>query len=150
VQALRLFLDTNIYILGAADFTTAEGRILNWLEQANSDDYQIELLVSGELVDQVARVAKRLTNKDNAGQLINRILAYSRICYVALNDDEIEFWLAQGTIPREDIEIYLTAKTGNAQCFISSNRKLIRALVEQNQEFECLTPAEFVRKYLPP
>ena len=97
MPVLRLFLDTNIYILGAADFTTAEGQILNWLEQVDSDGYEIELLVSGELLDQVARVAKRLTNKDNAGQLINRILAYLRICYVALNDDEIEFWLTQGT-----------------------------------------------------
>jgi predicted nucleic acid-binding protein len=149
VSILRLFLDTNVYILGAADSTTPEGRILNWLEQVNPEDHQIELLVSGELLDQVARVAKRLTNKDKAGQLINRILTHPKIFYIALNDDEIEFWLTQGTIPREDIEIYLTAKTGNAQCFVSSNHKLIRALVEQSQEFECLTPAEFVSKYLP-
>lgn len=149
MSLLRLFLDTNIYILGAADSTTLEGQILIWLEQHGSDDAQIELLVSAELLDQVARVAKRLTNKDQAGQLLSQILNYSSICYVSLDSNEIEFWLTQDMIPREDLEIYLTAKTGNAQCFVSSNRKLIRALAKQNQDFECLTPEEFIKKYLP-
>jgi predicted nucleic acid-binding protein len=149
MASLRLFLDTNIYILGATDLNTSEGQILLWLEQLSFDDDQVALLVSEELLDQVARVAKRLTNKDLAGQLISQILNYSSICYVSLDSDEIEFWLTQGMIPREDIEIYLTAKTGNAQCFVSSNRKLIRALAKQNQDFECLTPEEFIKKYLP-
>lgn len=149
VTSLRLFLDTNIYILGAADATTPEGQILAWLEQIEPNTHQIEILISEEVIDQILRVAKRLTNKDRAGQLINQILNYSGIRYVSLENNEIEFWLAQNTIPREDVEVYLTARTGKAQCFVSANHKLIRALAEQNQEFECLTPAEFVQKYLP-
>ncbi|NJO78784.1 MAG: hypothetical protein HC827_09805 [Cyanobacteria bacterium RM1_2_2] len=148
MSLLRLFLDTNIYILGAVNSTTSEGQILIWLEQLESSS-QVELVVSEELLDQVARVAKRLTNKDQAGRLINRILKYPRIFYVSFNNDEIGFWLNQGTIPSEDVEIYLTAKTGDAQCFVSSNRKLIRTLVTETKEFECLTPEEFIKKYLP-
>ncbi len=51
-------------------------------------------------------------------------------------------------IPQEDIGIYLTAHNGQARYFISSNRELIRALVEKTGEFECFTPQEFVEKYL--
>lgn len=48
--------------------------------------------------------------------------------------------LTDGTIPNEDIEVYLTAKLGNSDCFVSSNRKLIKAIAT----FECLTPREFI------
>ena len=53
-----------------------------------------------------------------------------------------------GVIPREDVGVYLTAQEGKAQCFISANHELIRALALETGEFECLTPAEFVGKYL--
>lgn len=78
MTSLRLFLDTNIYILGAADSTTSEGQILMWLQQVRSDDDQIELLVSEELLNQITRVARRLTNKDQAGRLLDRILKHPK------------------------------------------------------------------------
>lgn len=53
-----------------------------------------------------------------------------------------------GELPSEDIGVYLTARTGKANCFVSANYKLIATLVAQTQEFECLTPKEFVNKYL--
>ena len=43
-----------------------------------------------------------------------------------------------------DIEVYLTAKLGKTDCFVSSNRGLIKAIAD----FECLTAANFVDKYL--
>ena len=46
--------------------------------------------------------------------------------------------------------VYLTAKIGQSQCFISANHKLIKVLVQQTGEFECLTPSEFFNKYLNP
>lgn len=57
-----------------------------------------------------------------------------------------------GVIPREDLGAYLTAKVGQCQCqcFISANHKLIKVLVQQIGKFECLTPSEFVNKYLNP
>lgn len=47
-------------------------------------------------------------------------------------------------IPSEDIYIFLTANYGNADCFVSGNRELIQAIAD----FECLTPSDFVNKYL--
>lgn len=49
-----------------------------------------------------------------------------------------------GNILTEDIEVFLTAQLGNADCFISANRELIKAIAT----FECLTPQAFVTKYL--
>ncbi len=49
---------------------------------------------------------------------------------------------------REDVGVYLTARNGKADCFISSNRKLVHALVEQTREFECLTPEDFIHRYI--
>lgn len=47
-------------------------------------------------------------------------------------------------IPSEDIEIYLSAKYGKANCFVSGNRELIKAIAD----FECLTADDFVKKYI--
>lgn len=49
-----------------------------------------------------------------------------------------------GNIPTEDIEVFLTAKFGLTDCFVSSNRELIKAIAD----FECLTPDVFIKKYL--
>jgi len=46
------------------------------------------------------------------------------------------------------IGVYLTARNGHAECFVSSNHELIQALVHETGEFECLTPEQFVGKYL--
>jgi hypothetical protein len=53
-----------------------------------------------------------------------------------------------GVIPREDVPIFLTAQVGKAECFVSTNYKLIKALVSREQLFECLTPEEFVARYI--
>jgi predicted nucleic acid-binding protein len=55
---------------------------------------------------------------------------------------------ALGVIPREDVGVYLTASKGEADCFVSANHKLIRSLVSETKEFECLTPEDFAKKYL--
>ncbi|CCQ70054.1 hypothetical protein CWATWH0402_3964 [Crocosphaera watsonii WH 0402] len=47
-------------------------------------------------------------------------------------------------IPTEDIEIYLSAKYGQADCFVSGNRELLKAIAD----FECLTIDDFINKYL--
>ncbi len=52
--------------------------------------------------------------------------------------------LVEKSIPSEDIYIYLTAKYGKADYFISSNRELIKSIAD----FECLTPEIFINKYL--
>jgi predicted nucleic acid-binding protein len=50
-------------------------------------------------------------------------------------------------IPREDAGVYLVARMGNADYFISANYKLVRAIVDTTKEFECLTPQEFCQRY---
>jgi predicted nucleic acid-binding protein len=52
--------------------------------------------------------------------------------------------LVNQLIPREDIYIYLTAKYGQADCFISGNRELIKTIAD----FECITADNFIKKYL--
>ncbi|MEL6225377.1 MAG: hypothetical protein AAFR31_22350, partial [Cyanobacteria bacterium J06627_8] len=54
---------------------------------------------------------------------------------------------ALGWLPREDIGVYLTAKRGSADCFVSSNHGLIRAMVTETKEFDVFTPEEFSQQY---
>ncbi|MEO0988080.1 MAG: hypothetical protein AAFY20_21455 [Cyanobacteria bacterium J06639_14] len=138
-------MDTNVYIVGASDLDGSEGKILQFLgfEEANPD--APEVVISKELVEQVLRVGKRLQGKDWASNLMARIWRNFKLVYVLLNDDEFSAIAAQGLIPREDIGVYLTAKQGNAECFVSANYKLIRAMVDETEDFRCLTPTEFVK-----
>jgi predicted nucleic acid-binding protein len=110
----------------------------------------VGVIISEELIDQIARVAKRLKNKDWSGEIIGRIWQNLKFCYVQLDDVELAEMENLGVIPREDVGVYLTAKIGQSQCFISANHKLIKVLVQQTGKFECLTPSEFVNKYLNP
>ncbi len=143
------FLDTNVYIIGAIEAVSYEREILNWLgwEGKISESELVEVVVSEEVFEQILRVAKRLRNKDWGGDLLSRLWTNFNLCYVILDDHEYTQILNTGIIPREDIGVYLTAQGGNAQCFVSSNHKLIRALVTETGEFECLTPEEFVNQY---
>jgi len=148
VTPLRIFLDTNVYIIGAADRSSYESQLLEWIGFREKKINAVEVVVSEELFAQILRVARRLQNKDWGGELLGRIWQNLNICYVLLDWDEFSRVQALGVIPREDIGVYLTAKTGKAECFISANHKLISALVKQTGEFECLTPEEFVKQYV--
>ncbi|MBD2777757.1 PIN domain-containing protein [Iningainema tapete] len=143
-----IFLDTNVYLIGAVDLDSAEGQILQMLGWEFQGDYRCEVVISEELIDQISRVAKRLKNKDWGGEIIGRIWQKLKVRYIQIDDSALATIEAQGIIPREDVGVYLTAKQGQAQCFVSANHKLIRILAQQTGEFECLTPSEFVSKYL--
>ncbi|ELR97609.1 PIN domain-containing protein [Gloeocapsa sp. PCC 73106] len=144
----RLFLDTNVFIIGDANQQSQESFILEALGyRAKSPTLDVEIILSDELVDQIRRVAKYLYGKDQAGQLISNIWRWFNIFYISSTVDWKEEKLKlikEKTIPSEDIEIYLSAKYGAADCFISSNRELIKAIAD----FECLIPGDFVNKYL--
>ena len=70
-----------------------------------------------------------------------------QVDFIFVDDRDIQAIADAGIIPREDAGVYLTAKQGKVECFASRNYKLICALVEQTEEFECLTPSEFLQKY---
>ena len=142
-----IFLDTNIYILGALDLASDENKILSLLINDENSDQQTRVIFSQELIDQILRVGKRLQNKDWSSGLLTRLWQQLQVDFIFVEDQDIQAIADAGTIPREDAGIYLTAKQGKAQCFVSRNYKLIRALVEQTEEFECFTPIEFLQKY---
>ncbi|MEM8779104.1 MAG: hypothetical protein AAGF26_09575 [Cyanobacteria bacterium P01_G01_bin.49] len=145
----RLCLDTNVYIIGIEEIDSPEARILESIGFLGKEYRLInaEIILSHEIIDQIRRVGKYLWNKDQAGFVIG--LIWSRLNFHYVNVDEqwrsllIEIVIRE-KIPSEDLEIYLTAKLGLSDCFVSSNRELIKAIAD----FECLTPTEFVEKYL--
>lgn len=144
----RIFLDTNVYIVGAALADSPEAAILHWLGFASKPAESVEIIVSDALFGQILRVAKRLRGKDWGGEILAHIWRGMNVDYVVLDDDEIKKLLADDVIPHEDVDIYLTAKTGRAGCFVSANRKLVQVLAKQTGAFECLSAPEFVAKYI--
>lgn len=144
----RIFLDTNIFIVGEANKQSEESTILEALGYRGIPAIlPIEVILSDELLDQIRRVSKYLYGKDQAGKMISNIWQWLDIFYVpsTVNWNEEKSRLIQTKIiPSEDIEIYLSAKYGGANCFISGNRELIQAIAD----FECLTPNAFINKYL--
>ncbi|MEL7223975.1 MAG: hypothetical protein AAGL17_03705 [Cyanobacteria bacterium J06576_12] len=144
----RIFLDTNVYIVGVADTESIEWQILCWLGFDGSRPSRSEVVVSAELIEQVLRVAKRLKNKDWAGSIVSRMWQNLNLRYVLVDNDEYSQLVAAGWLPREDIGVYLAAKQGGADVLISSNHGLIRAVVTETKEFECLTPEKFAEEHL--
>ena len=144
----RIFLDTNVYVIGAAFPERPERAILSWVGFGKDEPGPVEIVVSEELFEQIRRVSKRVGSKDWAGQILGRIWQDLRLRYVVLDPDSRRAIEATGAVPREDTGMYLTAREGNAQCFVSTNHELITALAKVTGEFECLTPKEFVRRYL--
>ncbi|MGK7892082.1 MAG: hypothetical protein AB4372_00090 [Xenococcus sp. (in: cyanobacteria)] len=145
----RLCLDTNIYIIGTQEPNSEEAKILNAIGYYGKEytELSAEIILSSEIIDQIRRVGKYLWGKDKASLVLNFLFSRLNIYYVHPNGEwhrlSTELNLSR-KIPTEDIEIFLTAKYGNADCFVSGNRQLIQAIAE----FECLTPTDFVDKYL--
>lgn len=144
----RIFLDTNVYIIGAAVVDSPEAVIINWLGFTGRPVEPIEVIVSDALFSQILRVARRLQGKDWSGQIITRIWQGMNVNYVFYDDQEVQTLLQANLIPREDVTIFLSAKAGNADCFVSANRELVRTLAQEMGAFECLYAAEFVEKYI--
>ena len=144
----RVFLDTNVYLIGMAYPESPEAEILAWVGFGQDAPGPVEVIISEETFEQIRRVARRLQSKDWAGEILGHIWQEMQLRYLLLDPREIASLEASGLIPREDAGIYLTARQGQAQCFVSSNRELITVLAKKTGEFECLTPGAFVEKYL--
>lgn len=144
----RVFLDTNVFIIGAAFKASPEARILHWIGYGTEQPSEIELVVSQELFEQILRVGRRVHTKDWGAAIVGRLWADVNLRYVIIPAQDVHQMLARDLIPREDIGMYLTALHGQAECFVSSNHVLIRALCQKTGDFECLTPDEFLKKYL--
>jgi hypothetical protein len=114
-----IFLDTNVYLIGAVELESPEGLILQWLGWEAPNDNPVGVIISEELIDQIIRVAKRLKNKDWSGEIIGRIWQNFKFFYVQIDDFELAEMEALGVIPREDVGVYLTAKVGQSQSLIT-------------------------------
>jgi hypothetical protein len=144
---LRVFLDTNIYIVGAALESSPEAKILDWAGWGGLPP-QVEVVISDALLAQISRVARRVRNKDWAGELLTHIWRNMQIAFVLLDPAAVAAFEEQQVIPREDVTVYLSARIGRAECFISANHELVRVLTMQTSDFVCLTPDEFVSWYV--
>ncbi len=145
----RVFLDTNVYIIGAALSDSPEARILRWTGYGQKAPGPVTVIVSQPLFAQISRVGKRLHGKDWGGEIIGHLWQDLQLNHVLIDSTEQLALEATGVIPREDVSIYLSARNGAVDCFVSANHELIKMIVKNTGEFECLTPEAFVRKYLP-
>ncbi len=66
----------------------SEGQILQRLGWEIPGDYGYEVVISEELIEQISRVAKRLKNKDWAGEIIGRIWQKLKVRYVQIDDQK--------------------------------------------------------------
>ena len=144
----RIFLDTNIYILGQLNPASNEEAILKKIGFYDSQQQSsIQVIISQELIEQILRVCKRIQNKDWGARIVDRIWQNLNCVFVPETDElnaEAEQIIANQSIPAEDIFIYLTAKYGEADYFVSGNRELIKAIAD----FPCFTPEDFVQLFL--
>jgi hypothetical protein len=145
---MRVFLDTNGYIVGAAFPESAEAAILEWAGFDGTTPPAVEVVVSEALFEQIRAVARRVRGKDWAGEILMRLWRYMRIRFVIIDPAESTQLTQQGTIPREDVEIFLAARQGGADLFVSANRELVRAAAAQTGAFRCLSAEDFVAQYL--
>jgi predicted nucleic acid-binding protein len=139
----RILLDTNVYVVGLLEETSFEAQVLDFLAAQT----ETIILFSSELEEQLRRVGRRLADKDWAGFILYLIWRDYAIDYVIppMPVKELE---DTGDIPREDLGIYLTALMGEADCFVSANRELVKQVAVKQRVFACLTPEEFVKKYI--
>ncbi len=144
----RLFLDTNVFIIGTALPDSPEAQILRWAGFGMPQPGPVEVVVSQDLFEQILHVGSRLKGKDWGSEIVGRLWQDMTFVYVVIAPHDSGAVQKAGTIPREDIGIYLTARNGQAECFVSSNHELIQSLVKESGEFECLSPQAFVDRYL--
>ncbi|NES81575.1 MAG: hypothetical protein F6K10_09295 [Moorea sp. SIO2B7] len=130
----RLFLDTNIYIIGQLQPSSIEETILKWIgfyDPVKQND--IEVIISQELINQILRVSKRVQGKDWGSKIVDKIWQYLHVIFIPETDEikvEANQLLVNKLITAEDIYIYLSAKYGQADSLISSNRELITAIAD--------------------
>ena len=136
----RILLDTNVFIIGAAAPTSDAGKILAWAGYGRQRPASVEVIFSEDLLDQIRRVARRIGNKDWAGEILNQVWHGMNVHFVMLDLDELRRLMEKGPIPSEDAGIYLTALAGEAECFVSTNRAFVRAAAAETDVLSACRP----------
>lgn len=138
---MRLVLDTNVFVVGfidlAAGVVSPETRILVWLMRKEA-----ALLLSQPIEEQIMRVIMRVKNKDFAGL----------VRHAMWSDFDVEFVHVAKAITarvnRKDAGIFGTAFEGNADCLVSNNARFLEEAKQSQKRFECISPLEFVSRYV--
>jgi hypothetical protein len=73
-----IFLDTNVYLIGAVELQSPEGLILQWLGWEAPNDNPVGVIISEELIDQIAvtvqGVIKKMSYMELDGITMNKQL----------------------------------------------------------------------------
>jgi predicted nucleic acid-binding protein len=138
----KVVIDTNIFIIGFLDFVSGtkstDADIIRAMLKR-----EFILVLSKELEEQIARVGKRVKDKDWTGYIRSAIWSSAKISFVMIPEDA-GLMERYKEVPRKDLLIFLTALFGNADYLVSNNREFIRKTVNTS-EFQCLTTDEFVK-----
>jgi hypothetical protein len=106
---MRIFLDTNIYIIGQLMPMSSEEKILTELGfYKTSYPLGIEVIISQDLLNQILRVGKRLQGKDWASKLVDQIWCNLNCLFIPETFEmqvEGQKILEANFIPSEDIFI---------------------------------------------
>jgi len=138
----KVVVDTNIFIIGFLDFVSGKKSVDADIIRAMLKRGFI-LVLSKELEEQIARVGKRVKDKDWAGYIRSAIWSSAKISFVMIPEDA-RLMERYKEVPRKVLLIFLTALFGSADYLVSNNREFIRKTVNTS-EFQCLTPDEFVK-----
>lgn len=138
----KVVVDTNIFIIGFLDFVSGNKSVCVDIIRAMLKREFI-LVLSKELEEQIARVGKRVKDKNWAGYIKSAIWSSAKINYVVIPEDT-GLMEQYKEVPRKDLLIFLTALLGKADYLVSNNREFIRRTVNIG-DFKCLTPDEFVK-----
>lgn len=147
-QPLRIFLDTNVYIVGAAMPESDEAAILAWAGFDGMGGAEVEVVLCEALFRQIRGVARRLQNKDWAGEILMRIWRHMTARFVIVDPTDSARLARSGTSPREELDIFLAARGGDVELFISANHERGRAAAPERGAVESLVPAALGARYL--
>jgi len=140
---LKCLIDTNILLIGALDLSkkinSYEAKIMNLVI-----DGKIRPLITLQLLNEYHIAAKRFMDKDFASWIRYLIIDVSKPIYVP--DDiceelELNF---KGLIPKEDLRHFVSCVIAEADYLISNNKEFLKK--SKNNNFECVTPKEFLMK----
>ena len=85
-----IFLDTNVYLIGAVDLNSYEGQILQWLGWETQGNDGIEVVISDELIDQILPYGRYLWG--NEGNRFETAIGQSSFEIVnTIGEDDVPF-----------------------------------------------------------
>jgi hypothetical protein len=106
----RIFLDTNIYIIGQLKPLSPAEQLLKWVGYYTTNNQsQIKVIISQELINQILRVGKRLKDKDWAAKTVAQIWQNLNCLFIPETDEmktEASKMIAEKLVPLKNPRHY--------------------------------------------